>query len=453
MASSELLTEEENTKIAELVQQSHHKNQSMAVGVVKLYLSDPSENHHVWMERVAGVVSFTKDYARKSYFIQIFDPDHHQMVWEQEVYRELLYTTPLSWFHSFEGCFNMVGLSFADDREAEYFGMVVKGKIEQRNVKTGGQAPPASRQVQPGVSPRLQRKSPPMAEVSVTSKQSKKKKQGSKKGIKDLQISGPLTGSLVHVTGVKSDGSGGMKMVDNSHLIDPVLKKYLTIAGIDSSALGAKEIAQVQKFAEENDLKRTITKRRDEKKMNRKMGRPPPPPSLRPITEGPAVSPSSQRKAPSKPPPSKPPPRKPGPEPHHQRRKPTKTPPPPPSGPPPSKTSAGGPPPPPPPGPPPPPAFSSSAPKPPSSTKPGGLNKVQQNAPKKLDLLGQIRQGHELRKVSDAELERKSNSVEEQDGLTGALINALSRINDAAAINTSSEEDDDDDWGSDDDEW
>ena len=32
-------------------------------------------------------------------------------------------------------------------REAEYFGMVVKGKIEQRNVKTGGQAPPASRQV------------------------------------------------------------------------------------------------------------------------------------------------------------------------------------------------------------------------------------------------------------------------------------------------------------------
>ena len=266
-------------------------------------------------------------------------------------------------------------------------------------------------------------------------------------------LSGPLTGSLVHVTGVKSDGSGGMKMVDNSHLIDPVLKKYLTIAGIDSSALGAKEIAQVQKFAEENDLKRTITKRRDEKKMNRKMGRPPPPPSLRPITEGPAVSPSSQRKAPSKPPPSKPPPRKPGPEPHHQRRKPTKTPPPPPSGPPPSKTSAGGPPPPPPPGPPPPPAFSSSAPKPPSSTKPGGLNKVQQNAPKKLDLLGQIRQGHELRKVSDAELERKSNSVEEQDGLTGALINALSRINDAAAINTSSEEDDDDDWGSDDDEW
>ena len=61
--------------------------------------------------------------------------------------------------------------------------------------------------------------------------------------------------------------------------------------------------------------------------------------------------------------------------------------------------------------------------------------------------------GHKLRKVSDADLERKSNSVEEQDGLTGALINALTRINDVAAINTSSEEDDDDDddWGSDDD--
>ena len=61
--------------------------------------------------------------------------------------------------------------------------------------------------------------------------------------------------------------------------------------------------------------------------------------------------------------------------------------------------------------------------------------------------------GHKLRKVSDADLERKSNSVEGKTGLMGALVDALDKINDVAAINTSSEEDDDDDddWGSDDD--
>ena len=67
----------------------------MALGVVKLYLSDPvgfvvqvpfvdpafqSENHKVWLERVAGVAAFTKDYGRKSYYIQIFDMQYQQQV-------------------------------------------------------------------------------------------------------------------------------------------------------------------------------------------------------------------------------------------------------------------------------------------------------------------------------------------------------------------------------------
>ena len=45
----------------------------MAMSVVKLYLSDANNNHKGWTERVTGTVTLTKDYGRKSYYIQIID--------------------------------------------------------------------------------------------------------------------------------------------------------------------------------------------------------------------------------------------------------------------------------------------------------------------------------------------------------------------------------------------
>ena len=36
-------------------------------------------------------------------------------VWEQELYLELEYRTPTSWFHTFEAEHSMAGLSFADE--------------------------------------------------------------------------------------------------------------------------------------------------------------------------------------------------------------------------------------------------------------------------------------------------------------------------------------------------
>ena len=37
-------------------------------------------------------------------------------VWEQELYQELDYKTPLGWFHTFEAHTHVAGLSFADER-------------------------------------------------------------------------------------------------------------------------------------------------------------------------------------------------------------------------------------------------------------------------------------------------------------------------------------------------
>ena len=63
-----------------LLTDRHRMNQSLGMAVVKLYLTDHRSRHSTWNERVLGVVSFTKDYSRKSYFIQIFDIDHVQQV-------------------------------------------------------------------------------------------------------------------------------------------------------------------------------------------------------------------------------------------------------------------------------------------------------------------------------------------------------------------------------------
>merc|ERR1719427_2579333 len=163
-APSGLLSPEENKKIWEILEQSHRKNQALAIAVVKLYLSDPIENHSVWVERVAGAACFTKDYGRKSYYIQIFDMQYYQQVWEQEMYLEMEYKAPQTWFHNFEAEHSMAGLSFADEREGQNFLAVVQGKIEQRKSKKvpGGQ--PVSQGHSQGtkqiaISPRLQKES------------------------------------------------------------------------------------------------------------------------------------------------------------------------------------------------------------------------------------------------------------------------------------------------------
>ena len=97
-ASSKLLTSEENGQIGELIQwvlkggytkkiitwlfvrRAHRKNRIMAVSVVKLYLSDANTKQPAWAERVTGTATLTKDYGRKSYYIQIFEMQYYQQV-------------------------------------------------------------------------------------------------------------------------------------------------------------------------------------------------------------------------------------------------------------------------------------------------------------------------------------------------------------------------------------
>ena len=77
----------------------------------------------------------------------MYDIDHLQLVWEQEIYREFIYHAPLDNFHTFEGDHNMVGLSFAQANEAYLFRQAIQIRTDQMmNSKRAQQQPPVVQQ-------------------------------------------------------------------------------------------------------------------------------------------------------------------------------------------------------------------------------------------------------------------------------------------------------------------
>ena len=137
---------------------------------------------------------------------------------------------------------------------------------------------------------------------SLPSAKAKKKtiKKGSK--ISKVDISGPDTGSFLHVSGMKLDGSGDLKKVDNTDKLDPALRKFLAIAGIDEKNLSEEDKKQVLQFAKNENINDIY----DEKKrmtrkpstQNRKPEPSPPVPERNPSRPLPAVPPPALPPAP-----------------------------------------------------------------------------------------------------------------------------------------------------------
>ena len=68
----------------------------------------------------------------------MYDPDHLQLIWEQEIYEEMKYITTIpTEFHTFEGDHTMVGLAFAETApaEAQLFSNKVQRRISQLQSK------------------------------------------------------------------------------------------------------------------------------------------------------------------------------------------------------------------------------------------------------------------------------------------------------------------------------
>merc|ERR1719234_1284464 len=268
-----------------------------------------------WEERVTGAATLTKDYGRKSYFIQIFDMQYCQQVWEQELYQELDYKTPLAWFHTFEAHTHVAGLSFADEREASHFGGVIQNtsrrdKTRHQQGSMGARGPTFSPKQggsagSGGGMPTLH-EGTTVKEVELPAKKSKdKNKSKQKKGkrkFKPGDIGAPM--GFVHVTGMKL-GSEGMQMVDNTHMIDPVLLNFLEHAGLKPNDLGEAGLRKAKDMAEKHGLYEEYEQNASEGKKKRDQQRismmPQGPPKV------PSGPPPTKPRQPPGPPPSRPP--------------------------------------------------------------------------------------------------------------------------------------------------
>ncbi|XP_067880354.1 actin nucleation-promoting factor WAS-like [Heterodontus francisci] len=502
-APSSLLSDHENQVLFELL---GRKTQTLATTVVQVFLALPASNNH-WTKCYTGVACFIKDNPKRSYFVRVYSLKEGKLVWEQELYNQIQYCTPLPYFHTFTADDCEAGLNFADEREAGTFQGIIEEKIRQRHTRQGegrsrqekrqfGTPPPPQvsdgrrvsmplPQVPPVESsgPGFQCASPsgplPMTAMvipnpditsfryrglptpaPVEKKKGKDKGKGKKKMTK-ADIGAPS--NFQHVGHVGWDPNMGFDV----NKMDPDLKNLFSKAGISEDQLTDAETSKVIYDFIEKQGGLDVVKQ----EMRRQDTAPAPPVRsgpLPPVPPPPANAPGSRgRQGPLPPvpalssgagPPAPPPPTARGPVPPPPLRTPphrSSPPPPPPAAtrtaggppPPPPPIGGGGPPPPPPP-PPLPPAFNAAPPLGGEQKRPEPANPtptVGRGA-----LLDQIRLGIQLKTVTDTP-EAAPSPEEENEGLVGALMMVMKQR--SKVIHSS---DEDEDEGGDeefDDEW
>ncbi|XP_004872001.1 wiskott-Aldrich syndrome protein isoform X3 [Heterocephalus glaber] len=480
---SSLLQDHENQRLFEML---GRKCLTLATAVVQLYLALPRGAQHWTMEH-CGALCFVKDNPQKSYFIRLYGLQAGRMLWEQELYSQLVYLAPTSFFHTFAGDDCQVGLNFADEGEAQAFQALVQEKIQKRNQRQSGatdrrQLPPppapANEERRGGLPPLAphpggDQGGPPAVPLSlglptvdiqnpdITSSRYRglpalgpgpaDKKRSGKKKISKADIGAPS--GFKHVSHVGWDPQNGFD-VNN---LDPDLRSLFSRAGISEAQLTDAETSKlIYDFIEDQGGLEAVRQ-----EMRRQEPLPPPPPPCRggnQPTRPPVVGGNKGRSGPLPPVPmgaAPPPPTPRGPPPPGRGGPPP--PPPPATGrsgpPPPPPTGAGGPSVPPPPPPPPLPSPSTGGglvppPPPPTLGSGGGLAPGGGRGA----LLDQIRQGIQLNKTPGAmESSALQPPPQSSEGLVGALMHVMQKR--SRAIHSSDEgedqagdEDEDDEW-------
>ncbi|XP_033825105.1 WASP actin nucleation promoting factor b [Periophthalmus magnuspinnatus] len=287
-ARSVLLSGQENDKLEELL---GRRCPSMASAVAQLFMALP-HSPGVWSLQHTGAVCFVKDNPQRSYFIRMFDLKMGRMVWEQELYSQLVYSSPQPFFHTFSADDCQVGLNFADQQEADAFLHAVEDKINQRNNRHDKKQRPrqsADRALPPvpGESasgspggfhmttvdiqnPDIQSSryrslpSPVTSPISSLSKSKKDKKNKNKKGAKLSKADIGAPSGFKHVTHVGWDPNN----------LDPDLLKLLSQAGIKEADMKDEHTSQLIYDVIEQSGGLEAVKR----EVNKGSGPPPPPP-------------------------------------------------------------------------------------------------------------------------------------------------------------------------------
>uniref|UniRef100_A0A672PIZ1 Wiskott-Aldrich syndrome protein-like n=1 Tax=Sinocyclocheilus grahami TaxID=75366 RepID=A0A672PIZ1_SINGR len=204
--------------------------QSLSSAVVQLLMALPSEPNR-WTPQQSGVVCFVKDSPQRSFFIRLYDIKAGNLVWEQEIYNQLMYRRTKPFFHTFPGDDCQVGLNFADVTEADSFFAVVEEKISQRNNRFGSGTPTSS-----AMPPLVLSNSQNQMTPSKSKKDKKEKDKKSKKKVSKL-----LKGDIGAPSGFTHVSHLGM----GPNNLDPELMKVLSCAGISEADMNDSETSQL----------------------------------------------------------------------------------------------------------------------------------------------------------------------------------------------------------------
>ena len=96
-------------------------NKIIIASVARLYIAFPDP--HKWnFTGLSGAIVLAKDTVGETYFLKLVDVvGSGQILWDQELWKGFQYNQDRTFFHSFEIEDFYVGLSFADESEAQGF--------------------------------------------------------------------------------------------------------------------------------------------------------------------------------------------------------------------------------------------------------------------------------------------------------------------------------------------
>ncbi|XP_064091389.1 actin nucleation-promoting factor WASL-like isoform X2 [Macrobrachium nipponense] len=238
-----LLSQEENEIVCRLL---GARCQAKSTAVVQVFGTD-GPHHNKWQKRHCGVATFTKDSARKSYYIQVFDIDGESCVFEQELYYHFKYSVSKPFFHQFEAEDQMIGLNFADEREADFFSCAVNKQLAKQHNKKGRKGG-RGQQEQPKLSPPIPQKTQiPAVELRKDKKKNKKKGDKNKGKLSKHLIGMPT--DFKHINHVDYEANKG----GTEYNADDKLQTFFRMVGVSQEQLSDRSTRQfIYDFIERN---------------------------------------------------------------------------------------------------------------------------------------------------------------------------------------------------------
>ncbi|XP_069987052.1 actin nucleation-promoting factor WASL isoform X4 [Penaeus vannamei] len=234
---STLLSREENEIMIRML---GPRCQTLSTAVVQVFGTD-GPHHNAWRKRYCGVATFTKDNARKSYYIQVYDTVAGVRLYEQELYNQFTYSAMMPFFHQFEAEDQMIGLNFADEGEANAFSrainerLAVKQRRREERRRQSDQQQRQSLHPQPTI-PSQPQQTPVHAPPALPPKDDNKKRSGKKANKNKNKISKEQIGmptDFKHITHVGFDPDKGFSQFN----MDEKLQGFFNMVGVSQQHL------------------------------------------------------------------------------------------------------------------------------------------------------------------------------------------------------------------------